>query len=152
MDLSFISDGFHPIDSRRNEAVREYILGRVERILEGNGVGWKTVRETVEEDVAVGVEKKKGKKGEKEDEGPKSVTVFRDDRSNVTFVDDWRNQPWTCYQESTNVMVYIRGEDDKQGDWWENEGRYDGDWGVLVSKAGILFCSFTVSDLLFLSR
>lgn len=128
LDLSYISDGFHPIDSRRNEAVRKYILERVEGILEDNGVEWKLMRERVGQ-------KKKGKKGK--EEGSKAVTVFQDDRSNVTFVDDWHKMPWTCYQESSNAMVYIRGENDKQDDWWEDEERYDGDWGVLVRKDGM---------------
>lgn len=142
LDLSFISDGFHPIDSRRNEVVREWILERVEGILEGGGVGWKMVEEVVEKGngSAVGEERMgKKKKGGGKDGGPKAVTVFKDDRSNVTFVDDWRGAPWTCYQESTNVMVYIRGENDQAGNWWEDEGKYDGDWGVLVSPVNITF-------------
>ena len=117
-DLSYISNGYHPIDSRRNEAVRDYLVKRTEEILERNSAEYKVLRSgTRIADKA----------------GPKAVTVFEDNISNVTFVDDFRKEPWTCYGESTNVLVYIRGEDDKDGDWWEQGGNYDGQSGVLVN-------------------
>jgi hypothetical protein len=127
LDLEYITDGFHPIDSRRNEAVRAYLVSRIEDILERNGAEYKVVG-------AADVEaEKKKKKKEKKDKGSRDVTVFEDNVSNVTFVDDFRSQPWTIYSEATNVMVYIRGEDDEQGDWWDSGKKYDGQSGVLVN-------------------
>jgi hypothetical protein len=119
LDLERITDGFHPFDSRRNEVVREYLISRIEEILKKNGAEYKVVGSR-----EIEAEKKK-KKREKET-GPKDVTVFEDNVSNVTFVDDFRKQPWTVYTESTNVMVYIRGEDDEEGDWWDSGKNYDG--------------------------
>ncbi|KAK3706125.1 hypothetical protein LTR37_012952 [Vermiconidia calcicola] len=123
LDLSYISDGFHPIDSRRNEAVRDYLLEKISVILDTNGVEHKVVKGGAR----VGAEK------EKNSTGSKDVTVFEDNSSNVTFVDDFRKVPWTCYGESTNILVYIRGKDDKNGDWWESNEQYDGQGGVLVN-------------------
>ena len=117
LDLSYISDGFHPIDSKRNEAVRAYLVKRTRQILEKNGAQYKMV----------------GSGSSNDTTGSKPVTIFEDNVSNVTFVDDFREMPWTCYGESTNVMVYIRGEDDKDGDWWDNGEKYDGNSGVLVN-------------------
>ena len=125
LDLSYISDGYHPIDSRRNEVVRNYLVKRIEEILESNDVDYKVVGSRASNTVS------KVKKERKA--GPKAVTVFEDDVSNVTFVDDFRKEPWTCYGESTNVFVYIRGEDDEHGDWWESEEKYSGQGGVLVN-------------------
>lgn len=117
LDLDFISDGYHPIDSRRNEAVQKYLAQRVEEILEANEADYKIVDGT----------------GVKAKDGPRAVTVFKDDVSNVTFVDDWRKEPWTCYGESDNILVYIRGKEDEAEDWWKDGGKYDGQSGVLVN-------------------
>jgi len=119
LDLDFITDGYHPMDSRRNAVVREYLLHRIEQVLEGNGVGYKVVGEG-NGSVGVGGEEK-------------AVTVFARDSSNSTFADAWRGQPWTCYGESENVMVYIRGKRDVAGEWWEDGGEYEGPSGVLVN-------------------
>ena len=118
LDLERITDGFHPFDSHQNEVVREYLISRIEEILKENEAEYKMAgsREIESEK-----KKKKGKKTV-----PKGVTVFEDNISNVTFVDDFRKQPWTVYTESTNIMVYIRGEDDEKGDWWDSGKRYDG--------------------------
>ena len=114
LDLDFISDGFHPYNSKRNEVVRDYLLGRVEGILKHNGAGYKV-------------------DGDVKSDSAQPVTIFKDDVSNVTFVDDWRGAPWTCYAESQNIIVYIRGEDDEPGDWWNSSQEYDGQGGVLVN-------------------
>jgi hypothetical protein len=37
------------------------------------------------------------------------------------------------YSEATNVLVYVRCEDDEGGDWWESGEKYDGISGVLVN-------------------
>ena len=103
LDLEFVSNGYHPIDSSKNEAVRGYLVKKVEEILGRNGVDFKVVRSTTDKVESVRT---------KNNSVPKAVTVFEDQVSNITFV---RNVSWTCYGESTNVMVYIRGTDDEDG-------------------------------------
>src|ERR1700761_935133 len=46
LDLSYISGGYHPVGSRRNEAVRSYLVKRIEEILERNEVEYKVVKST----------------------------------------------------------------------------------------------------------
>ncbi|WPG98585.1 vacuolar membrane protease [Acrodontium crateriforme] len=121
LDLDFISDGFHPIDSRRNEIVRGYLINRIGGILANNDVEYKIVGSGIDS----------GRAGDQS--GSRPVTVFVDDTSNVTFGKDGLAQPWTCYGESSNVLVYIRGTEDIGGDWWESSARYEGPSGVLVS-------------------
>ena len=123
LDLDFVSDGYHPIDSKRNDAVRSYLVKRIEETLEGNGAEYKVVDKPKKNSSAVAERQK----------GPKPVTLFTYDPSNVTFTDDWRQEPWTCYGESQNILVYIRGKKDEAGDWWEQSKKYDGQGGVLVN-------------------
>lgn len=124
LDLSWISSGFHPIDSQKNAEVKAYLLKRVKDILERNELDYKVV-ETSPTAVGSALEKKHVE--------PKPVTVFVDGLSNVTFVDDFRKERWTCYGESENLLVYIRGEDDEDEDWWDNDEKYEGQAGVLVN-------------------
>lgn len=121
LDLDFISDGYHPFDSRRNDVVRGYLVKRIEEILEGNGAEYKVVGKPENTSIALA-----GK-------GTEPITVWTYDPSNVTFVDDWRQMPWTCYGESQNVLVYIRGKNDQEGDWWNASKKYDGPGGALVN-------------------
>lgn len=120
LDLDFVSDGFRPIDSRRNAVVREYLVRRIEEILDRNGRDYKN--ETIGTAAVTA-----------EVEPPTAVTLFAQDSSNVTFWDDFRQRAWTCYGESQNIMVYIRGKKDEAGDWWKADSTYDGQSGVLVN-------------------
>ncbi|KAK4203085.1 hypothetical protein QBC40DRAFT_319205 [Triangularia verruculosa] len=98
LDLTRITRGYHPYNSKENEVVREYLMERVEAILEGNGVG-----------------------GE-------NVTVFDDVTSNCTILMAGSVVPTpgspqvAAYFEGTNILVYIRGKGDDGGDWWDGEG------------------------------
>lgn len=100
--------------------MRDYLLERVESILAKNKVGHKTVYAT-------------DRGFASEDESPQLVTVFANDTSNFISQDDWTHAPVTLYGESTNLIVYIRGEQDEEGDWWNGTTRYDGQSGVLVN-------------------
>jgi hypothetical protein len=73
-----------------------------------------------------------------------TVTIFNDLVSNVTFsslgnigaAGQGRLPGQSIYFESTNVMVYIRGTEDEEGDWWNAEGldlKVHGKGGVLVN-------------------
>lgn len=115
-DLQIISNGFHPYNSRRNDQVRDWILTRINSILKGNGVA--TRREQA------------------------PAIVFSDMTSNVTFSNSGqsagsnvgREPGVSVYFEGTNIIIYIRGSDDEDGEWWarkqtHNEVR----GGVLVN-------------------
>ena len=123
LDLDFITDGYHPIDSARNDKVREYLVQRIEEILDHNGQDYKVVGSEAYE-----LSAETGK-----NVSSKAVTLFAQDSSNATFIGGGQEQPWTCYGESQNVLVYIRGKQDAAGDWWEEGRGYDGQSGVLVN-------------------
>lgn len=127
VDLSYLSNGYHPVDSKRNEHVREYLLDRIDEILDSNGVKYKHVEERVPGSKSLGPSKSKKEKKST------AVTVFDDKLSNVTFIDDFSKQPWTCYTEGTNIIVYIRGSEDPPGDFWASDESYSGPGGVLVN-------------------
>lgn len=124
LDLSRISNGYHPIDSRSNGEVKAYLIERIEKILNRNEVGYKVVKTSPSDS---------SRESWKEEIESKPVTVFVDELSNVTFVDDFRKQPWTCYGESENIMVYVRGKNDQEDDWWNYTDKYNGQAGVLVN-------------------
>ncbi|KAF1827756.1 peptidase M28 [Dissoconium aciculare CBS 342.82] len=120
-DLGVIATGYHPWGSRRNDAVREYLLERVGQILERNGADYKTVFASDKNRLTSGIS------------SPKLVTVFANDTSNFTSRDDWSFRPLTLYGESANIIVYIRGKDDEKDDWWNTTTKYRGSSGVLVN-------------------
>lgn len=120
LDLEFLSEAYHPWGSRRNEVVRNYLLQRVEEILDHNGAQHQTVYANDHGFVS-------------QDGGEKLVAVFANDTSNFTSEDTWTKQPITLYGESSNLLVYIRGKEDKAGDWWNSTDKYDGTSGVLVN-------------------
>lgn len=126
-DLQEISNGFHPYNSRRNDDVRNWLLRRIEDILDSNGVNHST---------------EPGNELHRGDAAAPQVVVFNDIISNVTFSSGETQsksgrstKPGTSvYFEGTNIIVYIRGSSDDKGDWWNKpHGRYDGLGGVLVN-------------------
>lgn len=120
LDLKVLSDAYHPWGSRRNEAVREYLLQRIDQILDANNASSKTVHSVD------GVFRSRSR-------GTRDVTVFANDTSNFTALDGFTKKPWTLYGESTNILVYIRGKDDGAGEWWNSTKDYTGPSGVLVN-------------------
>ncbi|KAK3100878.1 hypothetical protein LTR53_018858, partial [Teratosphaeriaceae sp. CCFEE 6253] len=124
LDLDFISDGFHPFGSRRNDVVKGYLTKRVEEILTANGAGYDVVggsKNTASSSQQEAVTRKN-----------ETVTLWALDTANATFPEDWRHLPWTVYTESSNVVVYIRGKRDNDWDWRSGE-KYSGHGGVLVN-------------------
>ncbi|TIA78747.1 putative zinc metalloprotease [Aureobasidium pullulans] len=109
-DLERLSSGFHPFNSRDNVAVRKWLLARVGNILDANKVEWKEAAEATKTALP--------------------VTVFDKDTSNITYTDP---RGYTVYYESNNIMVYVRGAQDSQDEWWLNKTKYDGPGGVLVN-------------------
>lgn len=108
-DLQSLTKGFHPYNSHQNDEVRSWLLERIDAIQQS----------------APSAEDFHDAKEEKPD-----VFVFDDLVSNLTFID----KSVGVYFEGTNILVYIRGSDDKKESWWETPGRYPvGKGGVLVN-------------------
>ncbi|KAH7047540.1 endoplasmic reticulum metallopeptidase 1 [Macrophomina phaseolina] len=103
-DLQYLSNGFHPYNSHRNDDVRNWLLSRIEQILDRNGVRYSS----------------KGLHATK----AAPVVLYNDLVSNVTF----SSSSTSIYFEGTNIMVYIRGSEDVPDDV-ENSGV----GGVLVN-------------------
>lgn len=117
LDLEELSRTFRPWNSHRNEVVRDWLVERVRTAVDANG-----------KSLSVLDGSGAGGAGAESD-----VVVWKDKESNVTFVDDWRKQPWTVYTEGQNVVVYIRGSEDEEGAWWNASSGYKGEGGVLVN-------------------
>ncbi|KAL1628146.1 hypothetical protein SLS56_005966 [Neofusicoccum ribis] len=103
-DLQYLASGFHPYNSHRNDDVRNWLLVRIEEILDRNDVKYST----------------KGFHAAKQS----PVVLYNDMVSNVTFA----SSKTSTYFEGTNIMVYIRGSEDVPDDV-ENSGV----GGVLVN-------------------
>ncbi|KAL2223034.1 hypothetical protein M432DRAFT_597109 [Thermoascus aurantiacus ATCC 26904] len=114
-DLQYLTGGFHPFNSHRNDEVHEWLLKRINDILAATA--------SEEEYRAV-------------DEDKPEVFVFDDLQSNLTFAGGSvaSTQSLGVYFEGTNIMVYIRGSEDDKTYWWEDsDGQPSGKGGVLVN-------------------
>ncbi|GAB1314850.1 Peptide hydrolase [Madurella fahalii] len=107
LDLSIITKAYHPYNSRYNDVVRDFLLGRIHSILDENGVAWVDDSGASDSDAA--------------------VTVFDDMTSNSTMLMATSIVPnpnvaqAAAYFEGTNILVYIRGKADDPGSWWDND-------------------------------
>lgn len=111
-DLQHLSGGFHPYNSHQNDEVRDWLLERVSDILSEN-------------DIIHGQNQRLGSENRRPD-----VFIFDDLQSNLTVVQSGLG----VYFEGTNIIVYIRGSDDDQRNWWEiPDGHPQGKGGVLVN-------------------
>lgn len=111
LDLRLLTRTYHPYNSLPNDGVRDWLLRRIEAILDGTA----------------------GLSAAQHQESP--VVVFSDVVSNVSLSASGSvGEPgMSVYFEGTNIIVYIRGSnDDEQGSWWlEKETPSKG--GVLVN-------------------
>ncbi|PYH97224.1 putative zinc metalloprotease [Aspergillus ellipticus CBS 707.79] len=97
-DLQVLTAGFHPYNSRRNDEVHRWLLQRIDEILTST---------PAPASYAPFREKKP------------SVFVFDDTTSNLTFVSNPLKATNTAvYFEGTNILVYVRGQDDSPDQWW----------------------------------
>ncbi|KAL4975018.1 hypothetical protein BDW66DRAFT_160791 [Aspergillus desertorum] len=104
-DLQILTSGYRPYNSRQNDNIHNWLLRRINEILDAAPPATT-------------------------DERKPDVFVFDDTRSNLTFTRD----NLAVYFEGTNILVYIRGEDDDSEQWWElPEGSPKGKGGVLVN-------------------
>ena len=121
-DLQSLTNGFHPYNSHRNDEVRDWLLRRIEAILSENGAAYTGL------DAAAGVPTATHG-NPTSGEGSTDVVIFNDMTSNVTF----SSKSLSVYFEGTNIVVYVRGSDDEQGDWWASYSKPKGPGGILVN-------------------
>ncbi|KAH8880923.1 hypothetical protein GQ53DRAFT_889425 [Thozetella sp. PMI_491] len=159
LDLLTLTNKYHPFPSRRNEELYEWLLGRVQTILDRNGVSYTNSS-------IGGI--RQGGENEGEDNQPPAVyatgsrlrgsyahgtdiqqvstgpaaTIFRDTISNVSMATfRVQNASWTgnrqqalgLYFEGMNIFVYIRGTEDDDGEWWTRDTP-PSSTGVLVNS------------------
>ncbi|TGO46036.1 hypothetical protein BOTNAR_0618g00030 [Botryotinia narcissicola] len=164
LDLQSLSDGYHPFNSRKNDDVRNWLLKRIDEILNHNQIQY-----TIETDSATLFETQI--KSDFVAEAPESVwspsnsnndpagyyhedlrarkespavTVFNVVRSNyssnaLTSIGvKGRKLGISTYFEGNNIICYIRGSDDEEGEWWKtgsvnSKGKVHGKGGVMVN-------------------
>ena len=120
-DLQTLSNGLRPYNSHRNDEVRDWLLRRIESILGANGAAYTSAN--LSQLPAAG----HGNVSSKETSS--GIVIFNDMTSNVTF----SSRGLSVYFEGTNVIVYIRGSDDEDGDWWTSYSPPKGPGGILVN-------------------
>ncbi|KAI4126136.1 MAG: hypothetical protein LQ338_003906 [Usnochroma carphineum] len=130
-DLQHISGGFHPYNSRLNDEIRDWLLRRIERILAQNTKGLMFDRSKYLHDPRFRAAIAR--------QSP--AVVFSDVTSNVTFSSEGkknkretgREPGISAYFEGTNIVVYIRGSEDGDEDWWTIGQKPPKRGGVLVN-------------------
>lgn len=125
-DLQELSGGFHPYNSHRNDQVRDWLLTRIDDILLRSKIKYSTV----------GPLPAKSALQSWNATSHAPVVVFNDMTSNIAFSTERASQ--SVYFEGTNIIIYIRGTEDGDDDWWDvkpSQGRrtYTGKGGVLVN-------------------
>ncbi|KAI4240348.1 MAG: hypothetical protein L6R40_005174 [Gallowayella cf. fulva] len=130
-DLQYISGAFHPYNSRRNDETRDWLLRRLERILAENTKRLMFDRSRYLHDPQF--------RASIERQNP--AVVFSDLISNTTFCSQGkelnntsaREPGLSVYFEGTNIIVYIRGSEDGDQDWWNGGQEIPEKGGVLVN-------------------
>ncbi|KAM0327662.1 hypothetical protein ACHAQA_005955 [Verticillium albo-atrum] len=143
-DLTTITKHYHPYNSRDNERVGDYILERIANILDRKGINW-TLERTGSvpgtKTIAPNHEIDASRELSSRSSSVPAVTVFDDNISNVTWATDIgmlgdHTAGVGTYFEGTNKLVYIRGTEDEEGEWWRSgktDVRVIGKGGVLVN-------------------
>ena len=127
-DLQVLTSAYHPYNSRSNDRVREWLLGRVNDILEANNV-------TKRQDAASNLVSYFSQTG---NAMKPAAYVFDDNLSNLTFLSAGSAASTgglSVYFEGTNIIVYIRGSEDDGTEWWNDiKGKPQDRGGVLVNS------------------
>lgn len=141
LDLAELSHGYHPYNSRQNDIVHNWLLGRIDAILVENNVHFTTgpqaLPEPLQEDERAHTSSQLDAPREtptvQEDLKARvispAVTVFNDYQSNVSFsaagaigsAGQGRLPGLSVYFEGTNIIAYIRGTEDVEGEWWASD-------------------------------
>ncbi|KUJ21238.1 putative zinc metalloprotease [Mollisia scopiformis] len=146
LDLDELSNGYHPFNSRRNDDVRNWLLRRIESILHSNGVSFlsddsantqswdaspsKLPLEAANlDELDLGSTDAKPASTSHQDLRTRTTdhaaVVFSDLLSNYTSTAltsigvSGRRAGISTYFEGSNIIVYIRGTEDEEGDWWK---------------------------------
>lgn len=122
LDLRILSEAYRPYNSRQNDHIRDWLLRRIETILQYNNVSLLSLgRQTASLD--------------RRAVANSSVVLFSDITSNVTFSYPGKKgyAGLSVYFEGTNIIVYVRGSEDEEGDWWSKNKQPQGQGGVLVN-------------------
>ncbi|KAG0652109.1 Vacuolar membrane protease [Hyphodiscus hymeniophilus] len=144
LDLTKLSTGYHPFNSRQNDDVRDWLLIRIEEILGDNGVRY-TAQSGIHRKVVNGFDSNGLELSELEIQARlanPAATVFNDLAANYTSTAlmtigvSGRRAGISTYFEGNNIIVYIRGTEDEEGEWW-NQAPYTpsthGRGGVMVN-------------------
>lgn len=132
-DLQTLSNGFHPYNTRRNDDVRNWLLTRIEAILEGNDVAYSFRNHHSHNGLVPQLHPTASNSS--------PVVVFNDMTSNLSFSTDGvsstsgrgKEPGISTYFEGTNIIVYIRGSEDDKSDRWIRDGNSHRKGGVLVN-------------------
>ncbi|KAI6712968.1 hypothetical protein JHW43_004527 [Diplocarpon mali] len=163
LDLAELSNGYHPFNSHRNDEVRDWLLKRVGEILDSNEVQYEKVESgNSMQGEAFGFEAKlqdghdqaaapeldfhveSATKGELRTRStPPAAVIFDDLVSNYTtnaltsIGVSGRRLGISTYFEGSNIIIYIRGTEDEEEDWWKPlppyTHRLHGKGGVMVN-------------------
>lgn len=142
LDLAELTNGYHPFNSRRNDEVRNWLLQRIESILDNNGAHFQSegVPDVVNEDILDAP----APVPDLQARGSPMATIFNDLVSNYTSTAllsiglNGRNPGYSTYFEGSNIIVYVRGTEDEDGEWWNSPSSYKsmkmhGKGGVMVN-------------------
>ena len=126
-DLQLLTGAFHPYNSRRNDQIRSWLVGRIDEILEANGAtsSW------------VGRQRGLSDSDSLLKAQDSQVYIFDDTTSNLTFSSPGSavsGGGLSVYFEGTNIIVYVRGLEDDPTAWWNDpSGQPKSQGGVLVN-------------------
>ncbi|RFU23960.1 hypothetical protein B7463_g12382, partial [Scytalidium lignicola] len=147
LDLSELTNGYHPYNSRRNDEIRDWLLTRIDEMLKQNGAR-QSLDNRLEEQQEGAVWRYQGAhhtigSSSHESKEPPETVVFSDLVANytgsalTTIGVSGRKLGISTYFEGNNIIVYIRGSEDEPGDWWNDldidPAKTHGKGGVLVN-------------------
>jgi hypothetical protein len=156
LDLKELSNGYHPFNSRRNDEIRDWLLRRITTILESNQVEFHTDSfaskgghadylpplDGSQVDASTSPLSASHEQFRTRDTKPSAV-IFSDLVSNYTSTAltsigvSGRRAGISTYFEGNNIIVYIRGTEDEEGEWWkqphQSVKRLHGKGGVMVN-------------------
>jgi len=165
LDLAELSNGYHPFNSRRNDEVRNWLLIRIEGILQSNDVTWDVDGTSflensgshdmeLEQQVPASTYGGTTEAAESLTHEPAAIhedlrarsaapaaTIFNDLVANYTSTAltsigvSGRRAGISTYFEGSNVIVYIRGTEDEEGEWWKLQSHRS---GVTHGKGGVM--------------
>lgn len=130
-DLQYISGGFHPYNSQRNDETRDWLLRRIERILADNTKGLMFDRSKYLHDDQFRASIARQSPAIVFSDVTSNVTVSREGKKSNS--DAGRESGISVYFEGTNIIVYIRGSEDGDEDWWITGQEPPEKGGVLVN-------------------